>query len=302
MPFGFKHQCAQSKETMYQPLDPKGSGSSPWMRWVVTLLYIGLAVGVLVVYAGATPKRPWTALSDANSLITPRLYFYGIEFVVLGLLAYYVLFMWRNQTDRHVHFLQPALGFAFVLDLTAWILWGYSEFIGAAVVTGLAAVTLIYAAKVFYSATASGYGWDIQAVPNMSSYVATSLPLSTYAGWLVFQFVVLVNAAFSKDNNTSFVGGATSGPVAILLVILPIFWFYIMSAHDFHAAAIVWLALIPTYHASLDVQNKYTNVVAALFFGYLGFAIFALFKRFMGYTRKFYICSDVCLDGPASTQ
>ena len=267
---------------------------------MLTLLYLGLVATVLLVYAGATPKRPWTALSDANSLIAPRLYFYGIEFVVLGLLAYYVIFMWKNHTDRHVHFLQPVLGLAIVFDITAWALWGNSEFIGAAVVSGLAALVVVYGAKIFYSPVTGG-GFDVPSVPNTTAYVATSLPLSTYAGWLIFQFVLMVNAAFSKDGNSSFTGGSTTGPIWLMLVVLGLTFFWVLSYHDFHVAAIIWLALIPVYHASLDVQNKYTNVCAALFFGYLGFAMFGLYKRFMGYTRKFYICQDVCIgDEPSS--
>jgi hypothetical protein len=277
---------------MYTALDPGGSGSWPLRRAVVSLMFLGLVATVLLVFAGAAPKKPWTALSDVNSLIAPRLYFYTIEFAVLSMLAYYVVFMWRHTTDRHVHFLQPVFGLVFGLDVAGWALWGHSEFIGASIVIGIAMLVMLYNAKMFYVPVANG---GPESVPSWSTYVATSLPLSTYAGWLVFEFVLLVNAAFSKDGNSSFANGSTSGPVALLMTVLISTLLWVFFFHDFHVGSIIWLALIPTYHASLSVQNKYTNVCAALFFGYLGFSVCGLVKRFMGSARRFYICSDVCL-------
>ncbi|MBB20890.1 MAG: hypothetical protein CMP20_15750 [Rickettsiales bacterium] len=281
----------------YNALDPKGNKSPGWRQWILTLLFGGLAATVLLVYAGVAPECPWSAISKTNSLVAPRLYFYGIEFVVLGLLAYYIVFMWKHSYVEHVQFLQLYLGIAFVLDIITWALWGHSEFIGAAVTTGINMLLVIYTAKAFYY---SGQSSDcsIKTKPNISVYAATSLPLSTYAGWLIFQFVLLVNAAFSKDNNGSFVGGSTTGPVALFLVVFSLAFVWVWNYHDFHVATIIWLALIPTLHASLDVQNAYTNVNFYLFGGFLGFAVYGLYERFTGRARRIYICDDVCIGEP----
>jgi len=282
----------------YNALDPKGNRSPAWRQWLLTLLFGGLAATVLLVYAGAAPKKPWTAVTDVNSLVAPRLYFYGIEFVVLGLLAYYIVFMWKHSYAEHVQFLQLPLGLAFVLDIAAWGLWSHSEFIGAAIVTGLNVLLVVYTAKAFYQPVETN-GWGTKSKPNMSVYGATSFPVSTYAGWLIFQFVLLVNAAFSKDGNSSFVNlpgnVATEGPVALFLVIFSLVYLWVWMYHDFHVASIVWLALIPTLHASLDVQNAYTNVNFYLFGGFLGFAVYGLYERFMGRARRMYICDEVCI-------
>jgi hypothetical protein len=118
---------------------------------------------------------------------------------------------------------------------------------------------------------------------------------------LVFQLVLMVNAAFSKSGNSSFVFGATGGPVAIIMTILFVNLLWIVLYHDFHVSSIIWLALIPTYHAALSNQSKYTNVTGFLFGVYLGFSIYALIKRFVGTARKFYICPDVCIGDQAAT-
>jgi len=281
----------------YNALDPKGNRSPAIRQWALTFVFAGLVATVLLVYAGVTPTRPWTAISDTNSLAAPRLYFYGLEFVVLGILAYYVVFMWKHSYVEHVQFLQAPLGLAFVLDIVTWALWGHSEFIGAAVVTGVNMVLVIYTAKAFYQPIQTN-GWGVKSKPNMTIYGATSFPVSTYAGWLIFQFVLLVNAAFSKDGNSSFINQATSGPVALFLVVFSLALLWIWIYHDFHVASILWLAIIPVFHASLDVQNSFTIVNAYVFGALQGYAVYGLYERFMGRARRIYICDDVCIGEP----
>merc|ERR1711916_266793 len=155
---------------------------------------------------------------------------------------------------------------------------GHSEFIGAAVVTGVIMVLVIYTAKAFYQPIQTN-GWGVKSKPNMTIYGATSFPVSTYAGWLIFQFVLLVNAAFSKDGNSSFINQATSGPVALFLVVFS-------------------LAIIPVFHASLDVQNSFTIVNAYVFGALQGYAVYGLYERFMGRARRIYVCDDVCIGEP----
>ena len=281
----------------YNALNPNGNRLPAWRQWVLTVLFFGLVTTVILVYSGVAEDCPWTAISNVKSLGAPRLYFYAIEFVVLGLLAYYVIFMWKHSYVEHVKFLQLPLGVAFALDIATWALWGHSEFIIAAVVTGVNMLILIYTAKTFYLPVQTS-GWGLRSKPNMAIYAATSLPLSTYTGWLIFQFVLLVNAAFSKDNNESFVNGSTTGPVALFLVVFSLAYFWVFNYHDFHVSSILWLAFIPTLHASLDVQNAYTNITFFLFGGFLGFAVYALYERFAGRARRMYICDDVCIGDP----
>ena len=283
----------------YQPLSPNGNASPPWKRWVTTLAFAGFVATVLIVYAGATPRRPWEALSDAESLIAPRLYFYGFEFVVIGALAYYIIFMWKNTSDRHAQFLQWVFTPVFLLDLTTWVLWGYSEFIFASITTGVSLLFIIYGAKTYYDSCQRPFEHaticTINSVPAWSTYIGTTFALSTYLGALVFQLVILVNAAFSKAGNSSFVAGATGGSVAIIMTILFVNLIWIILYHDFHVSSFIWAVLIPTYHASLSTQSKYTNVTALLFGIYLGISIYAIIKRFVGTARKYYICPDVCI-------
>lgn len=283
----------------YQSLSPAGNASPPWKRWITTLSFFGFVAAVLVVYAGATPARPWTALSNAGSLIAPRTYFYGIEFVLLFTLAYYIIYMWKNTSDRHAQYLQFVFAPVFLLDLVSWVLWGHSQFIGASVTTGVALLILMYGAKMFYDPCDGSSSCGVKSVPSWSAYVATSVPMSTYIGVLLFQLVILVNAAFSKSGDSSFASGATGGPVAVIMTILLVSLVWIMLYHDFHVASIIWVALIPTFHAALSVQSRYTNVTMFLFGTYLGFSIYALMTRFVGTARKYYICPDVCLGNQA---
>ncbi len=180
--------------------NPRGNVSAPIFRYAPFLSYVLLVLFVVLAFANAFAARPWQALSAHGVLLAPRLYVYYFYGALLVVLLYYVGFHHWYPTNVYARSLELPLGVALLAEAIVWPLWAYSEFIAATVFSFIALVAVVVAAGRIYANVVPGAEGHR---PQLSSYLATSLVVSTYTGWLFFEFFLLLCAALTNQGETT---------------------------------------------------------------------------------------------------
>jgi hypothetical protein len=271
--------------------NPRGSKSAPLLYWTPTAAFTGLIAAVVILFTGigaGSSATPWQILSRHGVQLAPKSIVFSVFYPFMLLLCFgYVAFHALTPGDVHARQLAAPFAGAFVLETIAWIVLAYNFVTLAAVVSALAAFWLLYGYARFYKGCAS-------CPPNMATYWATSAPLSSYLGWLIFNATVLLNAALTKDTTlSSFLAPSERGPIATAAILAAVVFTIAFQYYDPHLVFFVILGLIGTYTKLLDTNTgDLVHVVGPILGFMVGAFAFAIPLRFLSEKRRQFIRSD----------
>jgi hypothetical protein len=272
--------------------NPRGNVSAPIFRYAPFLSYVLLVLFVVLAFAHAFAARPWQALSAHGVLLAPRLYVYFFYGALLVVLFYYVGFHDWYPRNVYARSLELPLGVALLAEAIVWPLWAYSEFIAAAVFSFIALVAVLVAAGRIYANVVPGAEGRR---PQLSSYLATSLVASTYAGWLFFEFFLLLSAALTKHGAQFFTPrGADSGPRALVITMTVLAFFIALYWIDPHIMAMLAVAFVGVWDARYEDRSDLSRVNGAAFAWIFCSAVLLVPMRYL-YLRNRFITPTVCM-------
>jgi hypothetical protein len=274
------------------PLNPHGERSSLFARSAPTLAYTLLCITVVVLFSvngSGRRQKPFNAISGV--LFAPNCVVYGFYAGCLFLLGIYVGCYQSHPSDAHMRGIDLYMAATFTLNAIVWILWAYSQFFVAFAFAFLSWIVIMWVFFLMYNNRIAATGLK---PPPPRTYVATSLVVSTYAGWLIYQMFLMLAAALTKADVRFFDDGVESGSIALVIVMSVLVFLLEWQYDDPHLGIAVAICLVGIIFNVWEVCGSFVIVVA----GMLGFVfrgvIATLSTRFLLSESRFIASKEPC--------